>query len=93
LALRVGCARALARSVWAFCGLPESLGMKADCGGTGHGAPLRWGFSLWEGGGSLLSFCEEASHPRGILVGDYLLGGRTTNNQLRTGTDKGNPTV
>ena len=28
-----------------------------------------------------------------ILAGDYLLGGRTTNNRLRTGTDKGNPTV
>ena len=28
-----------------------------------------------------------------ILAGDYLLGGRTINNQLRTGTDKGNPTV
>ena len=34
-----------------------------------------------------------AGHSGGILVGDYLLGGRTTNNQLRTGTDKVNLTV
>jgi hypothetical protein len=63
-----------------------SSGTKADCEGTGHGALPQLFFSFPSGG-------ERRRHSGGILVGDYLLGGRTTNNQLRTGTDKGNPTV